>query len=214
MLFRSERARGASPGRSCSHRNCWSCCLSICAGGTRRTGCSPATSQGSRSISPPSVRSVNNSLRRLESRKASVPMCFATMPRPGLCRQFQSRLVQGPQNTGLLACQPFNMRHSPATVDQVYLGKGHFGSSPSREPYSEPGLQKGIEPLRCSAVFRFHERNRSAADCAAGSRLCADRRAPILCRATTTKTPAKSGSRPNTRHSPGRGIVATMPHAA
>ena len=35
------------------------------------------------------------------------------MPRPGLCRQFQSRLRQGPQNAGLLARQRFNMRHSP-----------------------------------------------------------------------------------------------------
>jgi len=37
----------------------------------------------------------------------------ATMPLPGLCREYQEGLVQGSLNTGLLARQPFNMRHSP-----------------------------------------------------------------------------------------------------
>jgi len=49
----------------------------IGAGGSQRTGCSLATSQGSRSISPPFVRSVNNSARKLGSRKVSVHMCCA-----------------------------------------------------------------------------------------------------------------------------------------
>jgi hypothetical protein len=53
----------------------------------------------------------------------------ATMPLPGLCRQFQSRLIQGPQDAGLLERQRFNMRHSPEARDQSCLRKASNSSS-------------------------------------------------------------------------------------
>jgi hypothetical protein len=37
---------------------------------------------------------------------------------------------------------------------------------------------------------------------------------PKLCRVSVVQTPVNGGARANTRHSPGRGIVTPMPHAA
>ena len=56
-------------------------------------------------------------------------VCGIAVPRPGLCRVFQNRLVQGPQNAGLLAHEPFNMRHSPEAWDQSCLRKASNSSS-------------------------------------------------------------------------------------
>src|ERR1035441_1396512 len=49
-----------------------------------------------------------------------------TMPRPGLCRVFQSRLLQGPQDAGLLAHEPFNMRQDRKSTR---LNSSHLGIS-------------------------------------------------------------------------------------
>jgi hypothetical protein len=52
-----------------------------------------------------------------------------TMPRPGLCREDLNGALQGPQNMALRADVPFNMRHSPGTVNQVNFREGHLGAS-------------------------------------------------------------------------------------
>jgi hypothetical protein len=52
-----------------------------------------------------------------------------TMPRPGLCRGDQNEMAQDPQDTGLLARQSFNMRHSPEARDQSCLRKASNSSS-------------------------------------------------------------------------------------
>ena len=51
------------------------------------------------------------------------------MPLPGLCREDPDEPAEGPRNTGLLARQPFNMRHSPEACDQSCLRKASNSSS-------------------------------------------------------------------------------------
>jgi hypothetical protein len=51
------------------------------------------------------------------------------MPLPGLCREDQSDPSEGQQDTGLPACQRFNMRHSPEVWDQSCLRKASNSSS-------------------------------------------------------------------------------------
>jgi hypothetical protein len=59
----------------------------------------------------------------------SRPIRFDTMPRPGLCREGQNELAQGPRNAGLLAHQPVSRRHSPEAWDQSCLRKASNSSS-------------------------------------------------------------------------------------
>ena len=51
------------------------------------------------------------------------------MPLPGLCREDQNEVLEGPQGAGLLARQPFNMRHSPEVRNQSCLRKASNSSS-------------------------------------------------------------------------------------
>jgi hypothetical protein len=46
------------------------------------------------------------------------------MPLSGLCRGNQKELAQGPQNIGLLARQPFNMRHSSEGLESELFEEG------------------------------------------------------------------------------------------
>jgi hypothetical protein len=39
------------------------------------------------------------------------------MLHPGLCRMNQDETLEGAQGAGLVARQPFNMRHSPESLD-------------------------------------------------------------------------------------------------
>jgi hypothetical protein len=109
------------------------------------------------------------------------------MPRPGLCRRDVSGVLQGPQNMGLRADVPFNMRHSPGTSEQVYLKEGDLGASRSRIQCSKSGLQHGVGSLRPLAVLRFRERGVGPGERATG-RLA-------LCRPACTNTmPRRRGS--------------------
>jgi hypothetical protein len=70
-------------------------------------------------------------LRRAKQTCVDYAACgiAATMPLPGLCREDQNEVVRGPRNQGVLARQPFNMRHSPKARDQSCLRKASNSSS-------------------------------------------------------------------------------------
>ena len=53
----------------------------------------------------------------------------AAMPLPGLCRGVQNEVLEDPKGKGLLAHQPFNMRHSPEARNQSCLRKASNSSS-------------------------------------------------------------------------------------
>jgi hypothetical protein len=48
----------------------------------------------------------------------------ATMPRPGLCREYQDEPAQGPRNTWVLARQPLNKRHSSEALGSELFEEG------------------------------------------------------------------------------------------